>query len=227
MGNQTPTEPVHHVDTPFERITFGMGCFWGCDCLYGGTRGVLRTRVGYAAGSTPNPTYKNMWVLFSVFKNLLDWFDFVWHLNIFLFSLNFSQWRSHRGYWDWLWSLRGHIEPVAGSVLEQPRVRAGHKDQEAVLLHDLVPHRRAASYCRKLDGRGAGEAVQRRHHHADFESDHLLSRWRVSMIDSLSLSFIPHCWFWNIADCVRHFLSVTMIYQSGPAGGRRRDVTTF
>lgn len=60
MGNEIPTEPLHHVDTPFERITFGMGCFWGCDCLYGATRGVLRTRVGYSAGTTENPTYKNM-----------------------------------------------------------------------------------------------------------------------------------------------------------------------
>lgn len=53
-------KPLHHVNIPFERATFGMGCFWGCDSLFGGTKGVLRTRVGYAGGKEKNPTYKNM-----------------------------------------------------------------------------------------------------------------------------------------------------------------------
>lgn len=34
-------EPLHQVDIPFEKATFGMGCFWGCDSLFGATRGVL------------------------------------------------------------------------------------------------------------------------------------------------------------------------------------------
>lgn len=54
------TAVVHHVDTPFETATFGMGCFWGADSLFGATNGVLRTKVGYAGGSTPNPVYRNM-----------------------------------------------------------------------------------------------------------------------------------------------------------------------
>ncbi|XP_058118270.1 peptide methionine sulfoxide reductase [Anopheles ziemanni] len=53
-------EPLHQVDIPFEKATFGMGCFWGCDSLFGATRGVLRTRVGYAGGTTESPVYKKM-----------------------------------------------------------------------------------------------------------------------------------------------------------------------
>ncbi|XP_058067413.1 peptide methionine sulfoxide reductase [Anopheles bellator] len=52
--------PLHDVRTPFETATFGMGCFWGCDSLFGATKGVLRTRVGYAGGTTEAPTYKKM-----------------------------------------------------------------------------------------------------------------------------------------------------------------------
>lgn len=37
-----------------------MGCFWGCDSLFGASTGVLRTRVGYSGGDVDNPTYRNM-----------------------------------------------------------------------------------------------------------------------------------------------------------------------
>jgi peptide-methionine (S)-S-oxide reductase len=37
--------------------TFGLGCFWGPDARFGATDGVVRTRVGYAGGTTPDPTY--------------------------------------------------------------------------------------------------------------------------------------------------------------------------
>ncbi|XP_055693137.1 peptide methionine sulfoxide reductase [Lutzomyia longipalpis] len=53
-------QPLHHIDTPFERATFGMGCFWGIDSLFGATQGVLRTRVGYTGGTTSNPIYKDL-----------------------------------------------------------------------------------------------------------------------------------------------------------------------
>lgn len=46
--------------TPYETATFGMGCFWGADSLFGATLGVLRTKVGYANGLTEQPTYRNM-----------------------------------------------------------------------------------------------------------------------------------------------------------------------
>lgn len=53
-------QALHHVNTPYEKATFGMGCFWGCDSLFGATKGVLRTRVGYSGGTTDSPVYRNM-----------------------------------------------------------------------------------------------------------------------------------------------------------------------
>jgi peptide-methionine (S)-S-oxide reductase len=39
---------------------FGMGCFWGVERMFWGQPGVWVTAVGYAAGHTPNPTYKEV-----------------------------------------------------------------------------------------------------------------------------------------------------------------------
>src|ERR687892_209705 len=39
---------------------FGMGCFWGAERKFWKTKGVYTTAVGYAAGYTPNPTYKEV-----------------------------------------------------------------------------------------------------------------------------------------------------------------------
>ncbi len=36
---------------------FGMGCFWGAEKKFWQAPGVISTQVGYAGGSTPNPTY--------------------------------------------------------------------------------------------------------------------------------------------------------------------------
>ncbi|XP_033215164.1 protein phosphatase 1 regulatory subunit 16A isoform X2 [Belonocnema kinseyi] len=43
-----------------KRATFGMGCFWAGDSLFGATPGVIRTCVGYAGGSKETPTYRNI-----------------------------------------------------------------------------------------------------------------------------------------------------------------------
>jgi peptide-methionine (S)-S-oxide reductase len=40
-----------------ERALFGLGCFWGAERLFWQVPGVVSTAVGYAAGSTPNPSY--------------------------------------------------------------------------------------------------------------------------------------------------------------------------
>lgn len=47
-------------EVPFETALFGMGCFWGPEARFGGIPGVLRTRVGFAGGTTENPTYRKM-----------------------------------------------------------------------------------------------------------------------------------------------------------------------
>ncbi|MEX0346312.1 MAG: peptide-methionine (S)-S-oxide reductase MsrA [Rhizobiaceae bacterium] len=41
-----------------ETAYFGMGCFWGAERLFWQADGVWVTAVGYAGGSTPNPTYQ-------------------------------------------------------------------------------------------------------------------------------------------------------------------------
>jgi len=52
------------LEPPFpagaELAMFGMGCFWGAERKFWNTPGVLSTAVGYAAGLTPNPLYKEV-----------------------------------------------------------------------------------------------------------------------------------------------------------------------
>jgi len=43
-----------------ERAMFGMGCFWGAERKFWTLNGVYSTAVGYAAGHTPNPTYREV-----------------------------------------------------------------------------------------------------------------------------------------------------------------------
>ncbi|HEY2631983.1 MAG TPA: peptide-methionine (S)-S-oxide reductase MsrA [Solirubrobacteraceae bacterium] len=39
---------------------FGMGCFWGAERIFWQSPGVYTTAVGYAGGTTPNPTYEEV-----------------------------------------------------------------------------------------------------------------------------------------------------------------------
>jgi peptide-methionine (S)-S-oxide reductase len=54
----------HPLSPPFpdglERAMFGMGCFWGAEKKFWQLTGVYATAVGYAAGHTPNPTYREV-----------------------------------------------------------------------------------------------------------------------------------------------------------------------
>ena len=70
-GRETPMRvPETHDVTggrivpPFpaglEQAVFGMGCFWGAERKFWQAKGVYSTAVGYAGGSTPNPTYKEV-----------------------------------------------------------------------------------------------------------------------------------------------------------------------
>ena len=43
-----------------QRALFGMGCFWGAEKKFWQQSGVFTTAVGYAAGVTPNPTYREV-----------------------------------------------------------------------------------------------------------------------------------------------------------------------
>lgn len=44
----------------FERVVFGMGCFWGAERKFWSIEGVYVTAVGYSAGHTPNPSYEEV-----------------------------------------------------------------------------------------------------------------------------------------------------------------------
>jgi peptide-methionine (S)-S-oxide reductase len=53
------------LDPPFpaatERVLFGMGCFWGAERkFWQAGAGVYLTAVGYAGGTTRNPTYRDV-----------------------------------------------------------------------------------------------------------------------------------------------------------------------
>jgi peptide-methionine (S)-S-oxide reductase len=54
--------PPIDVDVPerLETATFASGWFWGPDSQFGSLPGVYRTRVGYAGGTTDNPTYRSI-----------------------------------------------------------------------------------------------------------------------------------------------------------------------
>jgi peptide-methionine (S)-S-oxide reductase len=42
------------------RILFGMGCFWGAEKCFWPMPGIVVTAVGYAGGTTKDPTYKQV-----------------------------------------------------------------------------------------------------------------------------------------------------------------------
>lgn len=43
-----------------EQAVFGLGCFWGAERKFWQQPGVYTTAVGYAGGSTPDPTYQQV-----------------------------------------------------------------------------------------------------------------------------------------------------------------------
>jgi peptide-methionine (S)-S-oxide reductase len=45
---------------PKEKITFGGGCFWCIEAVFQRIKGVEGVASGYAGGSIPNPTYKQV-----------------------------------------------------------------------------------------------------------------------------------------------------------------------
>ena len=59
---------IHYVNkneypentSDFEKVYFGMGCFWGAEKYLWELEGVLFTSVGYGDGFTKNPTYEEV-----------------------------------------------------------------------------------------------------------------------------------------------------------------------
>jgi len=68
-AEKMPLSGRHHVlgtslRPPFpegaEKAMFGMGCFWGAEKAFWKLPGIHTTAVGYAAGLTPNPNYREV-----------------------------------------------------------------------------------------------------------------------------------------------------------------------
>ncbi|WP_342387448.1 peptide-methionine (S)-S-oxide reductase MsrA [Salinicoccus bachuensis] len=57
---QLPAIEAGLYTAELETATFGMGCFWGPDARFGALPGIIRTRTGYAGGTTESPTYRQM-----------------------------------------------------------------------------------------------------------------------------------------------------------------------
>jgi len=54
----------HRLEAPFpdglQHAVFALGCFWGAERKFWQLPGVYSTAVGYVAGVTPNPTYREV-----------------------------------------------------------------------------------------------------------------------------------------------------------------------
>src|SRR5262249_9029355 len=68
-AEKMPVPARHHVngnrlEAPWPEgsqvAMFGLGCFWGAERKFWKLDGVYSTQVGYAAGLTPNPTYREV-----------------------------------------------------------------------------------------------------------------------------------------------------------------------
>ena len=68
-ATRMPVPEKHHVsgarlEEPFpaglQKALFAMGCFWGAEKKFWQLKGVYSTASGYAAGHTPNPTYREV-----------------------------------------------------------------------------------------------------------------------------------------------------------------------
>jgi peptide-methionine (S)-S-oxide reductase len=56
--NDNPLQPPFPAQ--LQQAIFGMGCFWGAERKFWQLPGVFTTAAGYAAGTTPNPHYKEV-----------------------------------------------------------------------------------------------------------------------------------------------------------------------
>jgi len=59
MGKEKE-QPMKNYEKPLDTAHFGMGCFWKPEAKFPVLKQVKKTQVGYAGGSTKNPTYQKL-----------------------------------------------------------------------------------------------------------------------------------------------------------------------
>jgi peptide-methionine (S)-S-oxide reductase len=59
LGTPLVTDETN-IPEGYEVATFGLGCFWGAEEIFWQVPGVWSTSVGYAGGTTPNPSYEEV-----------------------------------------------------------------------------------------------------------------------------------------------------------------------
>ena len=129
----------HPIEPPFpdglERAMFGMGCFWGAERKFWQLDGVYSTAVGYAAGITPNPTYREVCT------------GMTGHNEVVLV----------------VFDPASQLRRIAARVLGEPRPDAGNatgqRRRYPIPVRDLLLFRRAANARRSRAGTRFGRAA--------------------------------------------------------------------
>jgi peptide-methionine (S)-S-oxide reductase len=60
VAGQGQTKPMGNSTNHLETATLGGGCFWCTEAVFQMLPGVKSVTAGYAGGTTPNPTYKEV-----------------------------------------------------------------------------------------------------------------------------------------------------------------------
>jgi peptide-methionine (S)-S-oxide reductase len=58
--NKSAAQNLNSKTKKMETITFGSGCFWCTEAIFQQVEGVISATSGYAGGTVPNPTYREV-----------------------------------------------------------------------------------------------------------------------------------------------------------------------
>ncbi len=131
-----------------EQAIFGLGCFWGAERKFWQLPGVYTTAVGYSAGYTPNPTYREVCT------------GMTGHNEVVLVVFDPKK-----------VSLRDAAEDVLGEPRSDPGHAPGQRRRDPVPVRHLLLRRRAARG-RRTVARGVPGTAQKRRLRADHDGDH-------------------------------------------------------
>lgn len=113
--------------TRTERAILGMGCFWGPDSRFGSLPGVISTRVGFAGGTTEEPTYRQMGDHTETVEIIFD------PERLRYEELLRTFWRSHDAVKDRTYKERQYISLLVYDTEEQRRKAEQVRGEEELL----------------------------------------------------------------------------------------------